>query len=84
MLEVLVAEEVEVEGEDEEDMLMMENFIVGMTRTFGNLSVDEIHSKLSSYLSTYAWKITDLNNHLAKMVKGEKLEFSNGEFSEKK
>jgi len=54
-----------------------------MLTTYNTMSLDRIHSMLSSYMPDYNHTSHSLNQFLQNLVKNDKLEFVGGEFSKK-
>ena len=68
----------------EEQLLLVDNYVKGMLKAFPSLPLERIHTMLGSYLEDYCLTIAQLGEHLAKMVKEEKLEGSPAAFSLRK
>ena len=86
-IEVTNFEDQDTEGQQNEDselIKQVENFVFGMLKTYSNMSCERIHSMLSNYLPNYSMNTAQLNSFLQKLVKEDKLEFSQNEYHIKK
>lgn len=67
-------------GQSEEDLQMRENFVMGMLRTFGTMTIDGIFSMLSNHLNSNL-TLPELRTFLQKLAKEDKLNLSGREYS---
>eukprot|EP01116_Phalansterium_solitarium_P011803 TRINITY_DN27598_c0_g1_i1.p1 TRINITY_DN27598_c0_g1~~TRINITY_DN27598_c0_g1_i1.p1 ORF type:complete len:814 (+),score=307.14 TRINITY_DN27598_c0_g1_i1:142-2583(+) len=68
----------------EQQLRLVENFAVGMLRSLGTRTLDQMHTMLSQFMENYSLSQQQLGDFLSRLAKEDKLEALGGSYSLKK